>query len=61
MHQIEVSGLLHAMAALLLGTESLVPIECGDGWATEIVWMIWRSECLALSANCAVFPELSNL
>jgi hypothetical protein len=61
MYQIESIGPFYVTAAILLGKQSLVPIEYEDGWATEIVWMIRGSESLALAANCVVCPESSIL
>jgi hypothetical protein len=59
MYHIEMSGPFHVTAAILLGKQSLVPIEYEDGWTTGIVWIIHGSDSLA--ANCAVSPELSIL
>jgi len=40
----EVSGQLHAQAALLLGKEPLVPIGQEVGWAPEPFWTRWWRE-----------------
>jgi hypothetical protein len=40
----EVSGKLHATAALPLGKEPLVTIGEEAGWAPELVWMGWKGE-----------------
>jgi hypothetical protein len=37
-----VSGQLHALAALPLGKEPPVSIGQENGWAPELVWMMWR-------------------
>jgi hypothetical protein len=42
-HQMEVSGQLHALAALLPGKEPMVPTEQEAGWAPEPVWT-WCEE-----------------
>jgi len=44
MYQIEMSGPFHITAVILLGKRSLVPIEYEDGWATEIVWIMWSKK-----------------
>jgi len=36
---VEVSGWLHALAALPPGKESLVSIRQEAGWAPELTWM----------------------
>jgi hypothetical protein len=41
---LEVSGQLHAPAALPPGKESPVPIGFEEGQAPEPVWMMWRGE-----------------
>jgi hypothetical protein len=43
-HYLEVSGQLHALAALPPEKEPQVPIGQEDGWNSEPVWTIWRSE-----------------
>jgi hypothetical protein len=43
-HYLEVSGQLHATAALPPGKEPLVPIVYEVGWTSEPVWKIWRRE-----------------
>jgi hypothetical protein len=43
-HWLEVSGQLHAPAALPPGKEPPVPFEYEVGWTAEPVWTIWRSE-----------------
>jgi len=40
----EVSGQLHAPAALPLGKEPLVPTEYEAGWDPEPVWTWWREK-----------------
>jgi hypothetical protein len=40
----EVSGQLHASAALSSGNESPVPIAQESGWAPESVCTLWRRE-----------------
>jgi hypothetical protein len=40
----EVSGQLHAPAALPPGKEPHLPVEQEAGWAPEPVWATWRSE-----------------
>jgi hypothetical protein len=42
--KLEVSGQLHAPAALTPGKEPPVPIEQEVRWTSEPVWTIWRSE-----------------
>jgi hypothetical protein len=37
----EISGQLHAPAALFPGKEPLVPIEWEAGWAPEPLWTRW--------------------
>jgi hypothetical protein len=41
---LEVSGQLHAPAALPPGKEPRVPIGEDVGWTSEPVWTIWRRE-----------------
>jgi hypothetical protein len=41
-HYLEVSGQLHAPAALPPGKEPPVPIGLETGWAPEPVWTTWR-------------------
>jgi hypothetical protein len=41
---LEVSGKLHALAALPSGKEPQVPIGYEVGWTPEAVWTIWRRE-----------------
>jgi hypothetical protein len=43
-HLLEVSGQIHAPAALPLGKEPPVPIGEEGGWATEPVWTTWRRQ-----------------
>jgi len=38
----EVSGHLHALVALTLEKESLVPPQQKAGWASQPVWMWWQ-------------------
>jgi hypothetical protein len=38
----DVSGQLHATAALPPQKEPPVPIEYKAGWAIEVVWIFWR-------------------
>jgi len=40
----EVSGQLHAPAALLSGKKPPVPIEQEAGWAPQPAWKRWRRE-----------------
>jgi hypothetical protein len=40
----EVSGQIHAPAALTQGKEPLVATEWEAVWASEIVWMWWKRE-----------------
>jgi hypothetical protein len=40
----EVSGQLHAPAALLPEKQLLVPIAQEAGWAPELLWMQWWEE-----------------
>jgi len=40
----EMSGQLHAPAALPQGEEHLAPIWWEVGWAPEPVWMLWRRQ-----------------
>jgi hypothetical protein len=40
----EVSGQIHAPAALPPGKEPSVPIEYEVGWTPDPVWMTWGSE-----------------
>jgi hypothetical protein len=40
----EVSGQLHAPAALTPGKEPPAPIEQEGRWAPESVWVLWRRE-----------------
>jgi len=48
----EVSGQLHASAALLPGKEHLVSIGWDFGWAPEQVWKRWRRKiCQTPSGN----------
>jgi hypothetical protein len=47
----EVSGQLHAPAALSSRKESSVPIAQGIGWAPEPVWTPWREKSLAPAGN----------
>jgi hypothetical protein len=61
----ELSGQLHAPAALLPGKEPLVPI---GWWAPEPVWTTWKKEktCISGNRSRAVQPvgiqtELSRL
>jgi hypothetical protein len=42
----EVSGELHAPAALPPGKEPPVPVGYDAGWATEQVWTTWRREAI---------------
>jgi hypothetical protein len=43
-HYSEVSGQLHAPAALLPENEHLISIGYEAGWVLEKVWMMWRGE-----------------
>jgi hypothetical protein len=48
----EVSGQLHILLALALGTERLVPTEWEAEFAPEPLWRFWRREkSLALARN----------
>jgi hypothetical protein len=40
----EVSGQLHAPAALLPGKEPPVPIGKKNGWVPNLVWTLWSTE-----------------
>jgi hypothetical protein len=37
----EVTGQFHALLAIPLEKESLVPIGEEAGWSLELVWMLW--------------------
>lgn len=39
-----VNGQLYALATLPMGKEPLVLIEYEAGWASQLVWIFWRSE-----------------
>jgi hypothetical protein len=41
---VEVSGQLHAAAALPAGKEPIVPIFYEVRWTSEHVWITWRRE-----------------
>jgi len=47
----EVSGQLHATAALTLGKELPEPIGYEAGWATEPAWARWRRENIPAPAG----------
>jgi hypothetical protein len=48
----EVSGELHAPAAVQSGNEPPIPIGYEAGWASESVWMLWsKEESLASAEN----------
>jgi hypothetical protein len=48
----EVSGYLHAPAAVLLRKETPVSIGYEAGWASESVWTLWsREKSLASAEN----------
>jgi hypothetical protein len=51
---IEVSGQLHAAAALLPWKEPLIPIAYEAGWTPEPIWMFWRRE------NVLVLPGINS-
>jgi hypothetical protein len=53
----EVSGQLHAPAALLPMNQLSVPIGYEAEWAPEPVWTLWRREKSAASA----LPALINV
>jgi hypothetical protein len=61
MHQMQVVGLFHAIAASLIRKESLIAVEYEDGWTTVLMWVIGTSESLGFAANCGVFSEFSSL
>ena len=41
---VEVNGKLHDLAVLVLGKQSLVPLECGAWWVPVSVWTFRRRE-----------------
>jgi hypothetical protein len=43
-HWMVVRGPLHAPAALPLGEQPPDPMAYETGWASQLVWMLWRRE-----------------
>jgi hypothetical protein len=57
----EVSGQLHAPAALLPEEEPPVPIGYEAGWAPEPIWTRWwREKFPAPAGNRTLEPQSSN-
>jgi hypothetical protein len=57
----EMSGQLHAPAALSLGKDSLVPIGYEAGWVPEPFWMRWWREKFPVHSLVAVPTELLQI
>jgi hypothetical protein len=54
---LELSGKLHALAALLPGKKNPVPIGYEAGWASEPVWTTWRGEKSCLYRDVNSYPS----
>jgi hypothetical protein len=54
---LEISDQLHALAALLPGKETTIPIGYEAGWAPEAVWKTWKEEKSYLYRELNPYPS----